>query len=90
MKYLAFLLPILLSACYDPVACKYRVGDTVKTVAGETYVIQRAFPGDTGGREPRYILTAGKGWRIGFEKDGIRMARGTYDTWESEIAEVVK
>ena len=93
MTRLAFVLLLALGACGKVQPCRFKVGDTVRTITGEQFVVKNAEDGQSGGigsHEPSYVLTRGTGWRIGFDKDGVSMSRGTYSVRESEIVEVVK
>lgn len=91
-KYFLLFIFLLFTSCSKSIPCKYKVGDKVRTITGDIFVVKTIAEGAKGtlsNYEPSYILTVGPGWRINTNIKEIKFSRGTYFVLESEIVEKI-
>jgi hypothetical protein len=92
-KSSAVLATLLLVSCHEPTQCRYQLGDKVKILTGDSYVVMERWPG-YGGAEPTYRLMTSVGWRVEVARSteanphlgGLKLTRGEFMAKESQIA----
>lgn len=87
MNISPLLVLLATAACSKPVPCRFQVGQHVKILTGDRYVVMEAHEG-SGPVEPRYkLMQSGRAWNLSLGGSGVTLA-SVYWAKESEIAGV--